>query len=172
LPSKQVVRYSEEEKERCLQALALFSGNARKAEATIQERHGYRVPESTIRAWRQAQPDRYAAIRAEVMDKIKLDVSEESTDLAREALSVAYELIEKAREDLPQIEGEKAIRAFKDVLIGMGIGLDKAAALRGDATVIHEHRKPAEILRSHAAIDPSLVVSVEAEEIDVTNETE
>jgi hypothetical protein len=99
-------RYSEEDRAAVLAVLRANGGNLRKT-AREAKVNGKRVPEATIRAWRN-QPDRAAP--AELRDRAV-------RDLATEVDEVRWLYLERARETgaIKQTSGFYAIKAFADL---------------------------------------------------------
>src|SRR6266403_559726 len=74
--------YSDQEIERGLVAMALASGNARRA-ARMLEQQGLSVPHSTLYRWRlETFPDRYAEVRREILPRLRRELDRQHRELA------------------------------------------------------------------------------------------
>ncbi len=82
--------YTDHEIERGLVAIALCSGNTRRAHRELKQR-GLDIPRSTLLVWIDNYADRYARVRAEILPRLKDEVAEQHTDLARYQMDVTRE---------------------------------------------------------------------------------
>jgi hypothetical protein len=73
--------YTDQEVERGLVALALCSGNSRRAARLLEDR-GLPIPRSTLKQWPDLYPDHYSAVQAQVLPELKARLAEEHTALA------------------------------------------------------------------------------------------
>src|SRR6266576_2280005 len=74
--------YSDQEIERGLVAMALASGNARRA-ARMLEEQGLSVPHSTLYRWRlETFPARYAEVRQEILPRLRRELDRQHRELA------------------------------------------------------------------------------------------
>jgi hypothetical protein len=75
-------RYTDQEIERGLVALALFSGNRRRASKALDQQ-GLSIPDSTLRDWRETYPHWYAEVQRKTMPQIRELAAEQHSDLAQ-----------------------------------------------------------------------------------------
>jgi hypothetical protein len=120
--------YSDTDKARGLQVLAMHGGNARHAEADLAEL-GHPIPASTLRGWRRQEPKRYVEIRRTVLDHVYADISDDVRELGRKSIRAAEAFIDQAeqlREAGEYAKAKQMTAAAKDLAVINGIGLDKA----------------------------------------------
>ncbi len=145
-------KYSEEDIERGLHALALSGGNASRAQRQLKA-EGLTIPASTLEGWRKnTHADRYATIRYQVIPQIHAKLAEESEDLAAEYAKLELETIARFRKELPNLKASEAAGAARNIATSRAIAVDKASLLRGRPTTIVEHKTVEESLRKLAAL--------------------
>jgi hypothetical protein len=162
-------RYTEEEIERGLEALAVCGGSTRRASRELAAR-GLEIPHPTLQDWKTLHADRYQRMRDEVVPRIHGKLAEESEDLAREYGEVEREAIAILRERLPELRPHEGGNALRNLATSRAISIDKASVLRGRPTRITEHRSADEILekwRKLGVIEPNEVVDGTVEEDDL-----
>jgi hypothetical protein len=168
-------RFNEAEVDRGLVALAIASGNARRASKALAEQ-GMKVSPQALRDWRHTRyPDRYAELQQRVLPEIRAHTAELHADLAERQVVAAGCLLDDlmkriVNEEKMELRDQSA--AIRNLDVGAGIHTDKSRDLRGEGTtVVHEHRDVAEILRDLRAEgfelppDAERVIDVAAEEI-------
>lgn len=139
-------RYSAEEIERGLAELAVCSGSAKSAARELEAK-GLKIPASTLEGWKRTHADRYAVVRLEVVPRIHSKMAEECEDLAIEYGQVEREIIERFREELPNLKAGEAANAMRNAATSKAIAVDKASLLRGKPTSRVEHRGVEETIR-------------------------
>jgi hypothetical protein len=142
--------YTEADRRVGLGALALCSGNGRKA-AALLERAGQRIPSRTLYAWRHDHADLYREIREGAVAKVKADAAEVYTDIAGALIEDAGALRQRLSENVEDIPARDVPGAIRNVMTGAAIATDKASTLRDEPTSIVQHRSSAEILRALAS---------------------
>jgi hypothetical protein len=125
-------RFTELEIEQGLMALALCSGNARKAERRLAEL-GMRVDHSTLHRWRTKHSEKYLSLQRDILPKLREEAAERHSAVADREMELGLTLLDQLdakRADLPPRDLSTAIRNLD---VGQGIHRTKAAELRGDA---------------------------------------
>lgn len=137
-------RYTPAERERGLTALALASGNSRRAAALLKEQ-GLSIPASTLFTWPQLYPDEYQAVREGVLPRVKAELAEAHSALAARQVEVSSEMTERLAKEMGGIPVRDLAGAIRNIDTGSGIHTQRAAELRGEPTII-EHRSLKEII--------------------------
>lgn len=139
--------YSEAEIDRGLFAYALCSGNGRRAEE-LTARDGDPIPAGTLEGWaRYRHADRYARVREEVLPKIAAANAEQMDNLLRREIELEGELIERVREEMPNLKPGDVAGALRNVAVTKSLNAEKAAILRGQPTQIVSHKSFEENMR-------------------------
>jgi hypothetical protein len=160
--------YDEQDIERGLQGIALFSGNARAAARELKKL-GHPIPEATLRGWKRRMPERYERVRQTVQDRIWAEIADEWRSLVRQSIKVASNTVAKAEVATAEGNSKDAkawLSAGRDAGVLAGIGDDKSSRADGRPTEIHATTadQAEEIERKLKAMGV-LVVEGEAEEL-------
>ena len=140
--------YSEEEIDAGLYAVAVTSGNTRRAAELLKQAGKRAIPRTTLRLWiNDTHADRYLTIQETAMPEINRRMAENHEDLVQAYSEIQWQAIERVREQLPEMKGNEAANAFKSAAVAGGINEDKALLRRGQPTKIVEERDPIAILR-------------------------
>lgn len=168
-----VPKWSAEEREDALSLVALHNGNAAEAAKEFSEVTGKEIPASTVRSWKRRHADRYEEIALDLQRRIKQRSAENHARLAERAAAVVDGMVGRLEREGHEIDIDKIPAAAKAVSVISGVHTDKAALLRGDASVI-EHRSSVtydQLARSLRAKGVELVIeSVEQPAIESTAE--
>jgi hypothetical protein len=157
--------YTLEEVERGLVAVALCSGNSRRA-ARLLEDQDTPIPRGTLERWKADRADTYERVREDVTPRLKAMLAEEHTDLARAQMDTARKLLTRLDEEAEELPARDLPTAIRNLDVGTGIHTDKSRDLRGEATVVrHETVDVANLLKALQARFPGLIrqVPVDAE---------
>jgi hypothetical protein len=131
--------YSEAERVRGVQAVALNAGNTRRAARLLKEQ-GQPIPRSTLKHWvTVTHVAEYERARIVVRDRIWDELAEEHQALARKALKATGDATAAAREMVKQGDAKTAnsyASAARNLATVAGISNDKASAAHGRPTVI------------------------------------
>jgi hypothetical protein len=130
-------RYTQEQRELGLRAVALASGNTERAAQSLRTL-GIRVQRTTLRDWATRQHvQRYREIQAEVIPEIHARIAEQSDALALQAGETEAALITRLQKELPNVPARDLSRAVRDVATSRKISVEKGVTLRSE-------EKPAE----------------------------
>jgi hypothetical protein len=154
-------RYSDEEIDRGLVALALHAGNRRAASEALA-REGVEIPQDTLRHWLERKRDRYDELRTELLPRIRERIAQQSEDLAQAYAEKELELLAGLKDE-PMKPSDRA-SVIRNLSTSRGISVDKAMAMRGMPTQIVEHRTADHTWAKLKEM--GLVVDSTAEELD------
>ena len=126
-------RYTDREIERGLVALALFSGNRRRASKALDQQ-GLSIPDSTLRDWRETYSGWYAEVQAKTMPRIRELAAEQHSDLAQLEGGAARKLLDRLIAEYQEIPARDLPGAIRNLDVGAAVNRDKAAMLRGENT--------------------------------------
>jgi hypothetical protein len=115
-------------------ALILAGENAAEA-SRILKKQGVEVSERTIRTWRD-KPD-YLQLRQDLAPQVRAIQAANAEDMAAQLHAVALEAVELTREQIANKQVKDASAVVKNLMLSLGINVDKALTLRGQPTVIH-----------------------------------
>jgi hypothetical protein len=155
-------RYTEQEIDQGLFALAWMSGNSRRA-ASLLATQQVHIPASTLADWTKRYPDRYARVRVETLPRLNADLAEQHTALAQAGMDLEDELRRKIVEQQAEIPARDLPGALRNVATSTGIHSDKARILRGEPTQIVEHKDPLALLRSLRSKGVEVVIEHDVE---------
>ena len=140
-------KFSEEQVERSLTMLALFSGNASRASRELADQ-GLQISRSTLTAWRDERyAERYQQIHTGLMGQIRERMAQQAEELADRNAEAELAAIERFFEQVHHLSGKDAALAAKNFALARGISTDKALLLRNQPTAIVEHRDPWSIIK-------------------------
>ena len=124
-------RYTHEQREMGLRAVALNSGNTERAARDLRTM-GIKVPRSTLRDWATRQHvQRYREIQTEVIPEIEERLAQKSEGLATQYSDLEADVLVRLKKELPNVPVRDLSRAARDLATGKGISTDKARDLRG-----------------------------------------
>jgi hypothetical protein len=128
--------YTEQDKQRGLMALVLNSGSERKASKMCG------IPRATLRDWARKHPDELDTLRRQELPKIYARVAAEYEGLIRKGIDVQNQILDRLREEVPNLAPKELPGAWKNTSISTAIATDKMSHLRGEPStiVVHEHR--------------------------------
>ena len=124
-------RYTDQEVEQGLFALAMASGNTRRASAMLQKR-GLRVPHTTLDTWKhRTHPERYERIKQDAYPRIAEQMAEDMEALFAAEVELEWELVAKFREELANLKPADVAGALRNIGVTKALNVDKSAPLRG-----------------------------------------
>lgn len=138
-------RYSDIDRERGLQALAICSGNTATASELLAEA-GHEIPGATLRNWKVKHHDQYAEVQARVRELVVKDMAEESDALARLYAKLERQTAERLVANVETLDARDLAGTLRNLATGRGISLDKSAMLRGEPQVVVETKRSPEEL--------------------------
>jgi hypothetical protein len=124
-------RFTEPEIEQGLIALALCSGNGRKAEKRLADL-GIEVDHSTLYRWRDKHSAKYLSIQQDVLPKLRTEAAERHSAVADREMEVGLELLDSLQAKTGELPARDLSTAIRNLDVGQGIHRTKAAELRGD----------------------------------------
>ena len=140
-------RYSDQEIELGLSAVALYSGNTRRAAESLAAA-GQQIPRETLRDWLNAHSTEYERVRQQITPRLKERMAERHSELAEAGMELEAELLAKTFESLGEIPARDLPGAIRNAAVTVGVHSDKARDLRGEPTAVVEHRSPQQILKA------------------------
>jgi hypothetical protein len=165
--------YTDQEIERGLVALALFSGNRRRASEALKQQ-GLDVPDTTLRAWRdKLYPDWYAELQAKIMPRIRELAAEKHTELADLEGEAARLILDRLIAEREKIPARDLSATLRNLDVGAAVNRDKAAMLRGENPETPAVTRPiGDILNALRAkgFDPSKLTLTQTVEVEGTDE--
>lgn len=134
-----------ERRDIALTALALNGGNLKK---TARETG---IPYSTIKDYRNNDPERYAEIQNEKAPLVAERVAAKSEALALQAIEVERALLKKTMQGVKSMEAKDAAAAFRNISTGKALQFDKLSnPIRGRGIHREQERDLDTILNSLA----------------------
>jgi hypothetical protein len=163
--------YTDEEIERGLDAVAICSGNTRRA-AALLKRQGLPIPRSTLRSWAaELHAYRYQQIHHERLPAIYERIAERSEALAEDAADLEDQLLRQVKANAKGLRADQAAGALRNVSVAKAVNIDKASVIRGRPTEITAHADVSELLKGLTARFGS-VVSIEGQAIERASESD
>ncbi len=138
-------QFTDAEKERYLTALALNSGNAKRTWRELKARlsDSVRCPdESTLRMWRDKDPELYEKVRSQVLPGLRERLSEDHFELATTQTQAARTLTELVIEKVEngELDNKELVSALNRFDWGSAIHSQRGLEMRGEpTTVVHAH---------------------------------
>lgn len=165
MPDPRQKRYTEQERERGLLALAVHGGSYAKASRYLAET-GHSMSVDTLKGLRRNHPDRYLQIMKDAAPKVREVIAAEAEALALKLTEVEWEALELTQSTLASLAPKDVSKTLFNLSKSKSTQLEKAALLRGMPTEIHEKRSPTELMD---AIRKKLGDSIEgtADEVSV-----
>jgi hypothetical protein len=162
-------KYTEIEIDAGLTAVAMASGNTRRAAKALVAAGQRPVPQSTLKRWvDRIYPQRYRQIQERTMPELNAQMAEVHDQLVIGYSDLQQQALEKAREGLPNAKASEAAGVFKSAAIAAGINTEKGLLRRGQPTQITQTGDPIEMLRRLQQRHPNLVQIVEGSAEEVT----
>ena len=141
-------KYSPEEIERGLYALARVNGNTQRASRELKEQ-GQGIPESTLRLWKaKTHADRYARIREEVIPTIYQRHADKFHELVAIESNIAEQIARELESKIDQLDPRDLATALRNLEVSKSLNFDKASIADGRPTVITEKRDLGDIVRA------------------------
>src|SRR5262245_51608972 len=135
-PASKGSKFSEAEIEQGLIALALESGNGRRAEKRLAA-FGIRVDHSTLHRWRQKHSEKYESLQRDVLPKLRTEAAERHSYLADAEMEVAIKLLDQLDREREEIQPRDLSTAIRNLDVGAGIHMTKAVELSVDNPHFH-----------------------------------
>jgi hypothetical protein len=162
-------KYTEVEIDAGLTAVAMASGNTRRAAKALVTAGQRRVPQSTLKRWvDRIYAQRYRQIQEQTLPELNAQMAEVHDQLVIAYSDLQWQALEKARERLPNAKASEAAGVFKSAAIAAGINAEKALLRRGQPTQITQTGDPIEMLRRLQQRHPNLVDIVEGSAKEIT----
>jgi hypothetical protein len=141
-------RYTDQEVERGLVALALCSGQRRRA-SKLLAKQGLKISDGALRYWKEhAHEDWYWEIQARIMPRVRAIAAEKHSELAELEGEASRQLLDRLMTEADEIPARDLPGAVRNLDVAAAVNRDKAAMLRGEPTEIVEHQRDAlQILR-------------------------
>lgn len=147
--------YGDHAKERGLMALALNSGNGRKASAELaaDETNPLKIPPSTLYRWMDTERERYAELRRETLTEVRGKAAEMHMELMVRNGQVEADALERLLKKLKSGEGDvKDLSAVvQRSAIAGGVHSDKATHFNAQLADEAPPKSADEILRKMQA---------------------
>lgn len=157
-------RYSPEEIDRGLLALALAGGNAMRASREL-EALGHPVPWRTLYNWRDKHAQRLSELRTEHAPKIEALIVREARDSALLAAQVEQAGLARLQDNIDDIDLKDLSKTVKDASVSKAVNVDQVLKLEGRPTQIVENRQASDLIRKLRASGAMDAIDGEAEEI-------
>jgi hypothetical protein len=144
-------RFNEEEIERGLVALALYSGNSRRASKALKGQ-GLSVGATTLRRWKDdLHPEQYRKLQQDVLPEVRERAAEMHTDLAEREVELSGRLVRDLGErmDKEKMPVRDLPGAIRNLDVGAGVNRTKAGELRNEPNVrVQKQQDVGDILRA------------------------
>jgi hypothetical protein len=112
-------RFSELEIEQGLMALALCSGNARKAERRLAEL-GMKVDHSTLHRWKDRHSEKYLSLQREILPKLREEAAERHSAVADREMELGLELLDQLQAKKADLPARDLSTAIRNLDVGQG----------------------------------------------------
>jgi hypothetical protein len=172
-PARHASRYTDSEIELGLRAMAIASGNARKA-STLLRRQGIKIPRTTLQVWAtDLHVDRYRRIQREEMPAIYDRIAERSERIVDDLGELEAQLVEQMREQAPDLSPRDTASTLRNVTVAKAVNIDKASVIRGRPTEITGNLDVNELLRQFKQRWGDVIMSepVEAQALEESPDT-
>lgn len=136
--------YTDEQVERALIAVALNNGSVAPAQKQLTA-DGLRIPYGTLHRWPQRYHERYQRIQNETLPRVKAELAEIHTQIARKQATLADELADDLRAKKAELPPREISNAMRNASVSAGVHTDKAALLRNEPTHVTETRTYVEV---------------------------
>jgi hypothetical protein len=120
--------------ERGLMALAIHNGNSRRARDFLAK-DGIKIAYQTLQAWaRQRYPDRYQALREDILPKVRAKAADEHMDLAERLMRTNRKLLDRLHENVDEIKPGELAGAVRNMSVSAAVETEKAQLLNDQPT--------------------------------------
>jgi len=145
-------RYTPEEVERGLFALAVWGdGTAASGQLAAS---GHKIPARTLNHWKLTHSERFREIANKQTKLVREVIAQEQVEIAHAAGEAERVAIAKTKKQLEDGSCKDVSTAGRNLAVQKGIALDHSLKLRGEPTVIHEHRQAADIIKNLKRLAP------------------
>lgn len=159
--------YTREEVERGLIALAYANGNSRHAARMLKDT-GMHIEHTVLWRWKnENHADLYKELQERVLPDIRAAAAEKHMAQAEREIEVSREALERLAGKLDELPARDLPGAVRNLDTGAAIHRDKAAMLRGEATVI-TGKEPRDLKQVIRALKSKGVDFVDAEVVEET----
>jgi hypothetical protein len=162
MAKKPNTHYTPEDVERGLFALAI-TGSPTVASRQLAA-NGLKVDRRTLTDWTVRHAERYREITRRHIQEIREVIANEQIEIAQAAGEAEREAIAKARSQIKDGSVRDASGAARNFSVTKGIALDHSLKMRGEPTVVHEHREAIEIINDLRKRFPRVFIVGEAHE--------
>lgn len=135
-------KYTPEEVDLGLTALAAVNGNSRRANRELAAA-GVKIPHATLDLWaKKTHKDRYLELREEVLPHLKARMAEQLEQVVFQGSDLQARILTRLSNEMDDLDPKDLGKSFQQVSIGTGIASQRAGDLRGDEQVIrhtHDH---------------------------------
>jgi len=150
-----------------LLALAAHNGNSRKAAAFLAGQQGSQHDHTTLWEWKHRYPERYQALRAEILPKIREQAADEHMDLAQKAMSAEAKVLARLDKEVDDLPVKELPGAARNMAVASAVHSEKAQLFNDQPTGRVSVDLPSLIREAKSlGIEPTKVLNLEAEEID------
>ncbi len=166
-------RYSDQERERGLFAVALASGNCERAATSLAQVDPTCAPDArTLQRWKAQDLELYARIEGEALPQVRAELAGEFADLTLLELDVARKLLARLDAEADELAPRDLAGALRNVKVAGAVGVDKAQLLRGQPTEIQRTESLDELLRRAERHGAKVEYDTDATAVDVTDESQ
>ena len=153
---RRVAKYSPEDVERGLFALAIC-GDGTAASRQLAA-NGHKIPARTLNHWKLQHAERFQQIAHQHTRKVREVIAQEQIEIAHAAGEAERLAIAKTRGQLKDGSVRDASTAGRNLAVQKGIALDHSLKMRGEPTVVHEHRQADDIFKKLRELAPQVFV--------------
>jgi hypothetical protein len=147
--------------ERGLMALAERNGNSRKAAKDLKA-DGIEVCFQTLWNWSRQYEDRYQAIRAQVLPKIRAKAADQHMDLAQRLMKAESEMVDQLQKKIPDIEPRDLPGSIRNTAVSAAVHTEKAQLLNDQPTQRVSIDLPATLKELKSlGVDPATVLDLQ-----------
>jgi hypothetical protein len=162
-------RFTDEEIERGLVALALYSGNSRRASKALGAQ-GFKVGQSSLHRFRNRFPEKYEQLRRDVLPQLREYAAERHMELADFEVGVAWKIAQQLDEQHGKIPARDLPGALRNVGVSAAVHTDKAQTLRGEPSQVVGHRSLDEVRRALEAKGVKFIPEAQVRDAEVVGE--
>lgn len=145
-------KYTAEQVDAALLALAVNGGQYRKTVREIAAGGGPKIPESTLKGWRESYPQRYGFHLTANTDKAEKAATQGFLEIIHATQAAMLEAVELEAKRIQRGDVRDAASSGRNLATIAGISGTQLLQLSGRPTQVVEHRKPEEVLRRLAAL--------------------
>lgn len=156
--------YSVEQIETGLAAMAIWHGNRRQAARVLREA-GTEIPESTLKEWVKAYPERYAELQAEIVPRVREKLAQQFEVIGLRSAEITLKSLDRFDDQLHELPARDLAGAIRNLSTAGAIGVDKASLLRGLPTEIRQNDSAEDVMKRLQAKHPGMFIEGSAEEM-------